>query len=188
MTTFQDLIEFTRDAEKNRNYPAATGVAFRNAISKFLEILNEEEKQSVDLFENRIDQVFRYFVEKNKQKMTMKSMLEYKRRVQRVISDHKEYGLDPTKMANWQRKPKKMGARKAITKQPQDPIRSAENGFTSPPDNLITEGSVIRFEIPLRKGVKAVVITPPDITPEEVKKIKLYVEYLEAIAPKESTN
>jgi len=183
MITFKNLVEFITTAEKNRNYPAATGVAFRNAIAKFVDLLNEEEKQSVDLFENRIEQIFRDFVEKNKQKMTMKSMIEYKRRVLRVISDYREYGIDPTKMNNWQRKPKNVGVRKSKTTDDTQPSKPIENKFTAATDDLLAEGSVTRFEIPLRKGVKAIIVTPPDISIEEVKKIKLYIEYLEAIAP-----
>ncbi|MDP3941966.1 MAG: hypothetical protein Q8Q49_06695 [bacterium] len=186
MNTFIDLIQFTRDAEKNRNYPAATGAAFRGAIAKFMEILNEEEKQSIDLFEGRIDQILRDFIEKNKQKMTMSSIMEYKRRVLKVIDDYREYGIDPTKMTNWQRKPKIFSAKRLKQQKNEEnrPTQSQQKPVetTTTPVDLMTEGSMTRFEIPLRKGIKAIIHTPPDLTFEEVKKIKLYVQYLEAIA------
>src|SRR3989338_7606501 len=100
MKKIQDLYEFIDRAVKSRKYPDNTGMALKTALKLFEAVLNEEERNSIDVFSKNIEQIYQNVFSKNKN-FSASSLATYKSRVTKVLSDYEKYGVDPTKMANW---------------------------------------------------------------------------------------
>lgn len=101
MAQFQALSTFIDSAVRSRKYPEGTGVALKVALNLFESELNEEERESLDVFKGNFDQIYRSVCQKNSTRFSMGSLATYKSRIQRVLQDYDKYGIDPTKMANW---------------------------------------------------------------------------------------
>jgi len=170
----KDLEDFINAAEKSRKYPRSTAAAKRSALRLFGAELNDYEAQSLDSFEKNFEQIYQEVVNKNKANMSASSLITYKRRVSGLIKDYKNYGLDPTKMANWNRPLRKVSEKVSNSKRNE---QEAHQGIELPKD-----ANMARFELPLREGVKAIISVPSDMTKEEVGKIKKYVDFLESIS------
>ena len=96
-------------------------------------------------------------------------MKEYKKRIRKVIQDFETYGNDPSKMVAWTPSKRKPSNRNKI--QEKTTMEDAEH-TASPIETLEREsGSLTRFELPLRPNMKAIILTPSDLTSEEVDKI-----------------
>jgi len=185
-TTTKTLLDFIDIAEKNREYPQGTALGRRAAVRLFDAELNGSERESLDTFKSYLDQIYQNVFNKNKSKMRAESLLTYKNRISALISDYEKYGTDPTKMASWDRPVRKRSARdngKTENKtygQDADPKQELESYKTI---------DMSRFELPLRAGVKAIILVPSNITKVEVIKIRKYIDFLESIAgtsPEES--
>lgn len=174
-TVAKMLLEFIDTAERNRKYPKGTAVGRRAALRLFESELNDEERESLDTFKAHFDQIYQNVFNKNKAKMAVESLLTYKNRLNALISDYEKFGIDPTKMANWNRPVRRVstnGKGKGEEKQDQ-PHQETER---------YKEIDMSRFELPLRVGVKAIILVPSDITKEEVDKIRKYIDFLESIS------
>lgn len=184
--TYSKLYEFVDVAEKSRKYPTETANALKVALRLFEAELNDEETKSVEIFSKRLESVYLSVFNKNKMKMTTGSLDAYKRRILRVLRDYSEYGNNPTKMANWNpvivtrsRKSKK-NVNQGVAKV----TAAVDTNQTAPASSLSglpTQGAN-RFELYLRENVYAQIITPKDLTKNEAKKIKAYIDYLETVA------
>lgn len=174
-TIIKTLLEFVDTAEKNRKYPANTASARKSAARLFETELNDEERESLDTLKAHLDQIYQNVFNKNKSKMTADSLLTYKNRFNALISDYEKYGVNPVKMANWNRPVRRVSAKvKGESKEKQDrSIQEVER---------YKEIDMSRFELPLRTGVKAIILVPSDITKEEVGKIRKYIDFLESIS------
>jgi len=170
----KDLEDFINAAEKSRKYPRNTAAAKRSALRLFDAELNDDEVQSLDSFEKNFDQIYQELVNKNKADMSASSLVTYKRRVSGLIKDYKKYGLDPTKMASWNRPVRKVSRKTSNFKKNE---QVAQQGI-----ELSKNVNMSRFELPLRTGVKAIILIPSDVTKEEVGKIRKYVDFLESIS------
>lgn len=179
--TYQHLFEFIAAAEKSRKYPSSTATSYKTPLRLIENELNEEEKESFETFKSHIDQIFQSFYSKNPSKMSAASYEEYKRRVKRLIDDYEKYGVDPTKMASWNRP---VIIRKS-NQQTHESKLSAAN-IDVPESNsgrpLEQGGAMNRFEFVFPPNRKVIILTPSDLNKEEARKIKAYIDYLENAA------
>lgn len=174
-TTLQSLIEFINAAEKSRIYPANTAGALRSALRLYEPELTDEEKESVDTLRDHLEQISQSVFNKNKSKMSVASLETYKRRIRTLLGDYEKYGTDPSKMASWSRKPRIRRSNMTLGANQQ---RTAKEGETPSENSLEQSTKIVRFEISLRPDAKAIILTPSDMTAEDVKKIKGYIDYL----------
>jgi hypothetical protein len=99
--TVKELYEFIDRAEKSRKYPPATAQSLKAALRLFEAELNEDERNSVDLFKKNLEQIYHLVTVKNGKTMSSNSLVTYKSRVNKVLNHFEKYGVDPTKMVNW---------------------------------------------------------------------------------------
>ena len=173
-------MDFIDAAEKSRKYPSNTASARRSAIRLFEPELNDQEKESLETMKKNFDHVYQNVFSKNKSSMTAESLQTYKNRFLRVIKDYEKYGLNPTKMASWNRPVRKMSANRVVKNGNELSLHSGSS------DQDETEMS--RFELPLRQNVKAIILVPSDITKSEVEKVRKYIEFLDSISQPDLEN
>lgn len=101
MASFQTLSTFIDTAVRSRKYPEATGIALKVALKLFENELNEEERGSLEVFKSHFEQIYRSVCQKNSTRFNMGTLATYRSRITRVLQDYDKYGVDPTKMANW---------------------------------------------------------------------------------------
>lgn len=171
----ETLIEFIETAKKNRKYPSGTAIGRRAALKLFEPELNDEERESLDTFKSHLDNIYQNVYNKNKAKMTAESWVTYKNRLKALISDYEKHGTDPTKMANWNRTVRKTSGKNKVN--PEKNTHLIPSGVEK-----YKEVDMSRFELPLRAGVKAIILVPSDLTKNEVDKIRKYVDFLESIS------
>lgn len=104
MKTFKDLKEFIQSAEKSRKYLPVTVSNLKAPLRLLDTELTEEEKNSVDLIKQHLDEIFNLIFSKT-DNLSADSIIVYKRRIHNLISDYEKYGDDPAKMAAWDRNP-----------------------------------------------------------------------------------
>lgn len=172
------LKEFITSADKSRKYPHNTALGLSAALKLFEAEMNEDEKKSLSLLVNNLDQIYASVFQKNKTKMSAGSLQTYKSRVSKVIADYENYGKNATKMASWNptvvvRKSKQ------LVRQSRDENVVANNDFMS---EIVPKQNVNRHELNLGDGRTATISTPGDLTLEEVKKISAYINYLRILA------
>jgi hypothetical protein len=173
-----DLKRFTDVAEKNRKYAPNTATGIRVALGLFEAELNDQEKESLQTFKENLDAIYNSVYRKNQTSLSSNTIAEYKRRILRVIDDYEKYGVDPTKMSTWT-----PVQRKAVTKVKKNnetviPQREDEKPVQESSGTM----TMNRFELNLRPGIKAIILTPSDLKLEEAKRIKKYIEYLEEVS------
>ncbi len=178
----KELLDFIDTAERNRKYPGGTAAGRRSALRLFEVELNDEEKESLDTFKKNLDQIYQNVFNKNKSNMSAGSLATYKMRLESLIKDYEKYGQDPTKLANWNR-PVRKYKKAPLEKEVRDLIPATE---PKPEVLPIEKGSDFsRFELPLRPGIKAIIIVPSDISKSEVEKLRGYINFLDSIAGNE---
>ena len=176
--TYQSLYEFIDSAEKSRNYPENTADALKAALRLFESELQDEEKDSLETFKNHLEQIYSSVFNKNKSKYTIATLETYKRRIKSLLNDYDKYAHDPSKMASWDRKPRVVKRNKnssSFAKQTEDNRNLNE-------DQMKPSSTLTRFELPLRADVKAIILTPSDLTKDDVKKLRGYIDYLDVLA------
>lgn len=167
MNAIDKLTEFINRAEKDRKYPSNTAVAFKRPLLLIASELTDEEKNSLEILESHIDQIFNTIYHRGNSNLSAGSLEEYKRRMRKVISDYKSYGSDPSKMAAWNRPFK--------TRKIKEKSGNQSKYLAS---DVASSGDLTRFELPLTSG-RAVIFTPPNLKKSDVSKIKAYVKFLE---------
>lgn len=175
----KELLDFIDTAERNRKYPLGTAAGRRSALRLFEVELNDEEKESLDTFKKNLDQIYQNVFNKNKSNMSAGSLATYKMRLESLIKDYEKYGQDPTKLANWNR-PVRKYKKALLEKEAKDSIPAVE----PKQEVLLPEKGLdfSRFELPLRPGIKAIIIVPSDISKSEVEKLRGYINFLDSIA------
>lgn len=176
--TIQTLTDFIEAAKRSRKYPDNTAYGFRAALRLFEPELTSEEKESLDTLKSHFEQIYQNVFNKNKSKYTASSLSVYRRRLLNLMADYEKYGIDPTKIASWNRPLRKISSRKpedgggliGITTEGQGVASTQPNGRGPAMD---------RFELSLRPNVKAIILVPSDLSTEEVKKIRGLVDYLD---------
>ncbi len=112
-----ELFEFIDRAVRSRKYPVATAQGLKVALNLFVGVLNEEEKESMEVFKKNIEQIYSDVSTKHGSAYSAASLAAYKSRVLKVMSDYEKYGVDPTKMATWSPKIVKRGPRKKVAEE-----------------------------------------------------------------------
>ena len=174
-------MDFIDAAEKSRKYPGNTASARRSAVRLFEHELNEQEKASLDTLKKNLDQIYTNVFNKNKSNMTVASLETYKNRFIALVKEYEKYGINPTMMANWNRPIRKISTKDDKTKNnvPENmEVRESE----------YKEIEMSRFELPLRPGIKAIILVPSNITRDEVNKVRKYIDFLDSIASEPSNN
>lgn len=168
MSNIDTLIEFINRAERDRQYPPNTAVAFKRPLLLVSPELTDEEKESMGTLESHVDQILNAIYQRGNSNLSASSLEEYKRRIRRVISDYKNYGTDPSKMASWNRaiKTRKFRGKNESNKKVLSTTR------------MSSSEELTRFELPLTSG-KAIIFTPPILKKVDIAKIKAYVKFLE---------
>lgn len=173
MKKIQDIYDFIDRAERSRKYPPNTAGGIRAALKLFDAELNDEERSSLDKFEENLEQIYQMVFSRNKN-FSASSLATYKSRVQKVLSDYRKYGIDPTKMNGW--------SPKIVSRQRK------EKGTSGAPANLdaaeaeeqptSSASPLAKIDLPLRPGVKATISVPQDITDAECKRIQAVLSSL----------
>lgn len=174
-TVTEVLHDFINTAERNRKYPRGTAGGRRAALKLFESELNDEERESLDTFKAHLEQIYQNVFNKNKSKMDLKSLETYRNRLNALISDYEKYGADPVKMANWNRSVRRV-SKKGEKKNDKEQFQLTKDV------EKYKEVNMSRFELPLRSGVRAIILVPSDITKDEVNKIRKYIDFLESIS------
>jgi hypothetical protein len=172
---FQDLFEFIDRAVKSRKYPENTARGLKASLKLFEPVLNEEELQSLDVFEKNLDQIYHSVTLKNGKNFNASSLAVYKSRIIKIINDYKKYGLDPTKMASWTPKTITRSSRK---KDSSSSPSTDDLPETSP--SPISTNEMHKIELSLRpdSNKKFIIIVPRDITLVENSTIKAILDSL----------
>lgn len=180
MATIQDLYDFINTAQKNRKYVDNTAQGLRAALKLFEKELNSEEKNSIDTLESNLEEIYRNVFLKNKNNYGADSLLVYKRRINKIISDYRKYGIDPHKMASW--------SVKTVIRSPRTPkgIKDKEqisnsNEFPGTDSTSGTGGSSPYHKIEIALGnsiTKSVLIIPKDMKKSDAAILKSIIDNL----------
>lgn len=187
------LTGFIEIAQHNRKFTASTATGYKIPLKLAAAELTEQERNSLDTFVENLEQIFQNIYSKNKI-FSAETIETYKQRLRRLINYYQLYGTDSAKMASWKVsvKPLKKIQQKLIV-----PSTNTEPNSDSIPEDRELELKVVqnreiqsstnttRFEIPLSLGLKAIILTPTNITEEDVNKIKNYVTFLESTVEKQ---
>jgi len=171
--TIQTLTDFLTAAEKSRKYPPNTVYGIKAALRLFGRELKDQEKESVDVFKEHFEQINQIVFNKNKTKIAAASLGTYRRRMLGLLNDYEKYGVDPTKLTTWNR-PLRQRRSIKTDKEPTKPVAES----TQPEQIPTNLAEIDRHELTLRPGVKAIILVPSDLRPEEIKRIQNLVDYL----------
>jgi hypothetical protein len=169
MANLQDLYDFIDRATKSHNYPDNTGWSLKSAVKKYEVLLSEPEKESVQTFRENLDALTNKLFNKDKS-MSASSLTTYKSRVLKAMGDFEKYGTDPSKMASWTVKARTRTPRqKTVVSESTDSISDAPTDAAP---------GMARIELPLRPGMKFILIVPPDISEHEKNTVKALLDSL----------
>lgn len=179
----EDLNSFITRAEKSRKYAPNSATGIKVALGYFEKELNEEEQNSIDKFRDNFNAIYQSVIRKNQDKLSPGSLEVYKRRVWGLLKDFEEYANDPAKFVGWN------PIRRVVVKKKNNPEKGDSNlgeksNFEQDNNLPSTLEGLSKSEIPLRPGVKAVILVPNDLIPDDVEKIKLFIDYLSSLAKK----
>lgn len=174
-----ELKDFIGVAERDRKYAPNTATGFRVALGLFEKELNDKERESLQTFKEHLDAIYQSVYRDNRTKFKSSTLEEYKKRVKKILQDFETYGNDPSKMAAWNpARPTKSAAKNKIKQLDKKEPQSLENDEPQTRETV----SLTRFELPLRANVKAIILTPSDLTSEEADKIRAYIDYLKSVS------
>lgn len=180
----QVLDEFVEKAVRNYKYTNETGTTLRRALNLFGEVLQTDERESVELIKKRADDIANRVDIKSPNKYSASSLMVYKSRVMRVINDYLQYGTDAKKMANWSPKAAKKVAKPEKPTTPQssryngDFIEGEEVGPVPISTPVLINASSSRFDakgqtldLPLQDDRGVIIYYPADLKVGEAEKI-----------------
>ena len=169
MDEFNKLYEFVDLAKKNRKYPANTAHGRRAALKLFDTVVTEDERNSLTLLEERIDEIYLSMISKYKNSFSMKSLNTYKGRFLKIIQDYKRYGQEPDAIAHWEAK-----HRKYTVRDIKDDVKDTSIHNISSPIHT----GVNKLHISLDSGAACNIESPPKITPSDANRIKNIIDAL----------
>ncbi len=176
MEKFNDLYDFISTAAKQRKYPENTANGHRAALRVFEKALKPEEKDSLDVLEKNAEAIYRDVINNNKDKFSLGSLSTYKIRFMRVINDYKKYGIDPSKMQNWNPK-----LRKVVKSHPtKEDMVDNDYDTTNADASKDVNSPVHKIDLTLRPGKRFIISIPTDITKSEAEIIKNLINSLVA--------
>ena len=170
MNKFQDLYNFIDRAVKNRKYVENTSQTLKAALNLYRSELNEDEQNSLEIFEKKFEEISQSVFSKNQNRFNASSLASYKSRTMKVLKDFQRYGADPIKMNNWVVRSRKNNfSKKSVKDNKVSSIDGKDSSVAGDPSNSI---SMHRIELSLRPDAKFVLIVPRDITVSESETIK----------------
>ncbi|MDO8659135.1 MAG: hypothetical protein Q7K54_00885 [Candidatus Parcubacteria bacterium] len=175
MAKFNDLYEFIDRAVKNRKYAQNTAFGLKAALKLFEAEINEDEKNSIDKFEENLNQIYHTVSSKNKN-VAASSLVSYKSRINRVLEHYKKYGVDPTKMSNWTVKPIAVRQKKQESSSDKPALSKDRELLEDLPAS--NSAGMHKIELALRPDKKFIIVVPMDITPAESTTIKAILDSL----------
>lgn len=177
------LDQFITRAERDRKYAPNTAAGLRAALKMFAAAMNEQERESLEVLETRLDQIYNEVFRRKSGKMSSQSLQTYYNRVKRIIHDYNTYGTDPLKMSSWspQRRFRASGLKTGKKTKPKK-VSTTVTDVTSDHDPLpfLISGANDRFEISFDSGQRAVIILPSKRGKADILKLQKLVEFLEA--------
>lgn len=174
-----ELKQFLSQAEKGRKYAPNYALGIRAALGYFEKELNDEEKESIENFLTNFDAIYSNVIRNNQNKLSLATLEVYKRRVFRLLNDYQKYSSDPAKFVAWS-PARRMPTKKAAYKKNE--VSSSDKDMLGVQiETDLSNKEMVRNEIPLRQGVKAVISFPSDLNNDDVRKIRLYIDYLESL-------
>jgi hypothetical protein len=199
MPAIVDLKEFIDVAEKNRKYAKETAKGKRAALRLFETELNEDEMQSVDLLNDRLEKIYQAVYNNNKTKMQHSSLVMYKNRLQGLLKDYLKYGNDPNAFTSWDKTRKQEPRTSSLkhTARTASRVPSSRNLIEAEVVNTdetifendelkalagsASQGGVFsselnRFEVFLRPGFKVSLTLPIDLNKSEADRIKHMID------------
>mgnify|MGYP001569391163 CR=1 FL=1 len=171
MARYQSLFDFIDVAVKSRKYPNNTAHGLRAALKLFEKELNDEERESLENFLQNIEPIYANVVRRNNTSMTASSLATYKSRLMKVVGDYQKYGIDPTKMSNWNPKIVKRSKAESVVRGASAPASNAAvilPGASYPESFSDTH----RIELFLRPSAKFTILVPRDINRFEAEALK----------------
>ena len=165
----QKIYDFIDLAEKNRKYPANTAHGRRAALKLFDTVLNEDERESLELIEERMGEIYLSLISKHKESFSIKSLNTYKGRFLSLIRDYKRYGAKPDAIVHWEAK-----ERKYTVKNIKDDTKDISLHNISFP----THRGVHKFQVALEGGQTGIIEVPADISSHDVAVIKKILDSL----------
>ena len=183
-TTIAIFNDFVNAAERSRKYPRNTAIGYRAALRLYEQVLKDEEKESIDTFKERLEDISSEVYHNNISQMTAGSIATYKSRVFRVLGDYEKYGREPAKMANWKPIKRTRGDRKS-----QDDPKSANERPAQSPELRASKSKLgmVSWELPSRNDPesKSFIITPRNLHPQDAQDMIDYLGYLKQTVTKQ---
>ena len=180
MDNFKTINEFIDRAVKNRNYAPNTAYGFKGALKLFEAVAHDDEKSSMQAFEDRFEKIYEEVCRRNMSKISAASLEVYKIRVEKVLKDYKAYGENPAKMASWSSKAMIRGPKKTSSSLPKKDVATPavvnEQAELTPP--AILPAGMEPAVLPLRPGARVLLYMPAERTADDVKKIKQFVNLI----------
>lgn len=161
MQKFNNLYTFVEFAKNNRKYPESTANNLKSALKIFEKVLTDDELDSINLIEDRIEEIFINVINSNKNK-SIESLNTYKARILRIIEDYKKYGANPANIQGWVIKTKN-STPLLNKKDKQDKSQiSLSNPFPTPVDNMH------KIELTVQANSRIVILLPKDKSEKEI--------------------
>lgn len=182
MSAISDLRDFIATAEKNRKYAPGTAVGRKAALSLFDKELNENERESIELLEQHLPQIYNTVFQKYKTKMATSSLQTYKKRMESLLREYKQFA-DPAEFHSWNPSTRntsgraKQAASKAATSTTQNVVVHHSSGT-----EVGLENGTERFEIVIGDGRKGILIFPANRSETDVAKLQKLVDFLKLTA------
>jgi len=174
MNTFKDLYSFLELAKNNRKYTESVANNLKSALKIFESVINEQEKNSIDLIKDNMEPIFLEVVNYNNEK-DIASLNAYKNRFLRVVQDYKKYGENPSKIQNWEPRERKSTPLLNGEDKKDKEKDKISHCLSTPINNPVN--SVNKIELSLENG-NATIILPTKINSTEIKKIKSIIDDL----------
>lgn len=163
MDIFSKLYDFIDLAQKNRKYPPNTAHGKRAAAKIFDTVVTVDERQSLKLIEERMEEIYLSLISKYKDSFSIKSLHTYKGRFLKVIQDYRRYGKEPDAMVHWEAKHRKYTIRNMKDSAKDIPIHNL---------SFPTHKGVHKLEISLESGEICSIQAPSTISKKDAQKIK----------------
>lgn len=168
MNEFNKLYEFVNLAEKNRKYLKNTAHGKRAALKLFETALNPDELESLDLIQQRIEEIYLTLIARHKDTYSIQSLNTYKGRFLKAIEDYKRYGTNPDNIIQWDVKPRK------YTTKEKDIEKDTNKDIISLP----VHRGVHKLQISLENGQNCIIEIPPKISEKDASCIQKIISAL----------
>jgi hypothetical protein len=154
----------------NRN----TANGLRAACVQVLGVVDDPEQ--IEVASLNVDELLVRFQNLRKQKFKPQVLEAYKRRFRSAVKSYKEYIANP---GTW--KPASQDRANSVERRPRSSAASVPSGQADGPARsraAIAEMGSEEYRLPLRPSVMARLILPLDLTSDEARRVKAFVDML----------